>query len=107
MADHHIIQAFGGRAVDETGKKVTFNSPETVAGVQWLADVYTKPEYKKALPPGVESWTDTSNNEAYLAGKLGHHHKCAVCIRQGQKGQKPGLRKHRLAALPDHQRWQA
>jgi multiple sugar transport system substrate-binding protein len=65
------IQAFGGRSVDETGNKVTFNSPETVAGVQWLADIYTKEEYKKILPPGVESWTDTSNNEAYLAGKLG------------------------------------
>jgi multiple sugar transport system substrate-binding protein len=66
-----VIQAFGGRAVDETGKKVTFNSPQTVEGVQWLADIYTKPEFKNALPPGVESWTDTSNNEAYLAGNLG------------------------------------
>jgi multiple sugar transport system substrate-binding protein len=65
-----VFQAFGGRAVDETGKKVTFNSPETVAGIQWLADIYTKEEYKKILPPGVESWTDTSNNEAYLAGKI-------------------------------------
>jgi multiple sugar transport system substrate-binding protein len=65
------FQAFGGTAVDETGNKVTFNSPETVAGIQWLADVYTKPENKKVLPPGVESWTDPSNNEAYLAGKIG------------------------------------
>ncbi len=65
-----VFQAFGGRAVDETGKKVTFNSPETVAGIQWLADIYTKPEYKKVLPAGVESWTDPSNNEAYLAGKI-------------------------------------
>jgi multiple sugar transport system substrate-binding protein len=65
-----IVQAFGGRSVDETGKKITFNSPETVAGVQWLADIYSKPEYKNALPPGVESWTDSSNNEAYLAGNL-------------------------------------
>jgi multiple sugar transport system substrate-binding protein len=65
------FQAFGGRAVDDTGNKVTFNSPETVAGIRWLADIYMKPENKKALPPGVESWTDPSNNEAYLAGKIG------------------------------------
>ncbi len=63
------FQAFGGRAVDETGTKITFNSPETVAGVEWLASVYTDAKYKSALPPGVESWTDPSNNEAYLAGK--------------------------------------
>jgi multiple sugar transport system substrate-binding protein len=65
-----VFQAFGGRAVDETGKKVTFNSPETVAGIQWLADIYSKPDFKKVLPAGVESWTDPTNNEAYLAGKV-------------------------------------
>ena len=67
----NAFQGFGGRAVDETGQKVTFNSPETVAGIQWLADIYSKPENKVALPPGVESWTDTSNNEAFLAGQIG------------------------------------
>ena len=64
------IQSFGGRVVDETGQKVTFNSPETVKAVQWLAETYTSDKYKPMLPPGVESWTDTSNNEAYLAGKV-------------------------------------
>lgn len=66
-----VFQAFGGRAVDETGTKVTFNSPETVAGIQWLADIYMKPENKDILPPGVESWTDSNNNEAFLAGQIG------------------------------------
>ncbi len=65
------FQAFGGRAVDETGKKIAFNSPQTVEGVKFLANVYTDAKYKPMLPPGVESWTDTSNNEAYLAGKIG------------------------------------
>jgi multiple sugar transport system substrate-binding protein len=64
------FQAFGGRAVDETGTKITFNSPETVEGVKWLAAIYMDPKYKDILPPGVESWTDPSNNEAYLAGKI-------------------------------------
>ena len=26
------------------------------------------------LPPGVESWNDVGNNEAYLAGKIGYTH---------------------------------
>jgi multiple sugar transport system substrate-binding protein len=65
------IQAFGGHVVDETGQKITFNSPETIKAVQWLAEIYTSDKYKPMLPPGVESWTDTNNNEAYLAGKIG------------------------------------
>lgn len=65
-----VIQAFGGAITDKSGKKVTWNSPETVAGVKWLAETYTSDKYKKMLPPGIESWTDTSNNESYLAGKI-------------------------------------
>ncbi len=65
-----VIQGFGGSFTDETGLKVTFNSPETVAAVQWLADIYTSDKYKPMLPPGVMSWTDTGNNEAYLAGTI-------------------------------------
>lgn len=64
------FQAFGGRAVDASGKKITFNSKETVDGVKWLAAIYSDKKYKDILPPGVESWTDPSNNEAYLAGKI-------------------------------------
>jgi multiple sugar transport system substrate-binding protein len=29
-------------------------------------------KYAAMLPPGVESWGDTSNNEAWLAGKIGY-----------------------------------
>ena len=65
-----VIQAYGGSFTDETGLKVTFNSPETIAGVAWLADIYTNPKYADMLPPGVLSWTDVGNNEAYLAGTV-------------------------------------
>ena len=65
-----VIQAFGGRFVDETGEKVTFKSPETVAAVAWLQETYTSDKYKPMLPPGIESWTDTSNNENFLSGKI-------------------------------------
>jgi multiple sugar transport system substrate-binding protein len=65
-----VIQGFGGSFTDETGLVVTFNSPETVAAVEWLAEIYTSDKYAPMLPPGVEAWTDVGNNEAYLAGTI-------------------------------------
>ena len=66
-----VINAYGGAVTSDDGKKVVFNSPETLAGVQFLADIFTNPKYKPMLPPGINSWTDTSNNEAWLAGTIG------------------------------------
>jgi len=66
-----ILWAYGGAINSNDGQKVTFNSPETVAAIQFLADIHTNPKYKNMLPPGVEGWTDPSNNEAWLAGTLG------------------------------------
>jgi multiple sugar transport system substrate-binding protein len=85
----HCIQSFGGRFVDETGERVTFNSPETIAGVQWLADTYTLPEFAPMLPPGVASWTDTSNNEAYLAGTLGFTQNAFSVYAQAKRDNNP------------------
>lgn len=65
-----VIHSWGGSFTDETGLRVTFNSPETVAAVEWLVETYTSERFSPMLPPGVESWTDTSNNEAYLAGTI-------------------------------------
>ena len=65
-----VIQAYGGSITDESGQVVVFDSPETVAAVQWLEETYTSEKYRPMLPPGIESWTDVSNNEAYLAGTV-------------------------------------
>lgn len=65
-----VIQAFGGSITDAAGHKVIFNSPQTVEAVTWLQETYTSDTYAPMLPPGVESWIDTSNNETYLAGKV-------------------------------------
>jgi multiple sugar transport system substrate-binding protein len=65
-----VIQSYGGAFTDETGLVVNFNTPETIAAVEWLKETYTSEKYAPMLPPGVESWTDTSNNEAYLAGTI-------------------------------------
>ncbi len=68
-----VILAFGGHYTDETGMIVQFNSPETVAAYEWLAETYDRNgKYAAMLPPGVESWNDTGNNEAWLAGSIGY-----------------------------------
>jgi multiple sugar transport system substrate-binding protein len=67
-----VVQAHGGHFTDETGQIVTWDSPETVAAYEWLRETYDRNgKYAAALPPGVESWTDTSNNEAWLAQQIG------------------------------------
>lgn len=66
-----VVNAWGGSVISDDGQKVVFNSPETVAGITWLADIYTNAKWKNMLPPGVLSWTDPSNNEAWLAGTVG------------------------------------
>ena len=41
-----------------------------MAAFEWLKETYDRNgKYAAMLPPGVESWTDTSNNEAFLAGR--------------------------------------
>ena len=62
---------FGSRLTDESGQVVRLDSPETVRAVTWLTSIYTDPKYRPMLPPGVNSWTDPSNNEAWLAGQIG------------------------------------
>jgi multiple sugar transport system substrate-binding protein len=67
-----LINAYGGSIISDDGKKVMFDSPETVRAVTFLGDIYTNAKYKPMLPPGVAAWTDTSNNENWLAGILGY-----------------------------------
>jgi len=67
-----VINDFGGHYTDPTGQIVTFNSPETVAAVKWIAETYDRNgKYAAMLPPGVEAWGDSNNNEAYVAGSVG------------------------------------
>lgn len=63
-----VMNAYGASVVADDGRKVIFNSPETIEAITFLSDIYTNSKYKKMLPPGVMSWTDPSNNEAWLAG---------------------------------------
>jgi multiple sugar transport system substrate-binding protein len=85
-----LIQNFGGHFTDESGMKVTFNSPETVAAAEWIKETYDRNgKYAAMLPPGIESWNDTGNNEAYLAGKIGYTHNAFSIYAQSKRDNNP------------------
>jgi len=67
----HVVHSYGGSIQDKTGTKVVWNSPETVAGITFLADIYTNAKYKNMLPTGYESWDGSGNNNAWLNGTVG------------------------------------
>ena len=85
----NLINSFGGSYTDETGLKVTFNSPETLEAVEWLTETYTNEMYAPMLPPGVLSWTDISNNEAFLAGAIGYTHNALSIYAQSKRDESP------------------
>lgn len=85
-----LIQSFGGHFTDETGQIVQFNSPETVAAYEWLAETYDRAgKYAAALPPGVESWNDTGNNEAFLAGSIAYTHNAFSVYANAKRNNNP------------------
>ncbi|MGN6674398.1 MAG: ABC transporter substrate-binding protein [Thermomicrobiales bacterium] len=65
-----VLMRYGSQLQDKAGQVVTLNSKETIAGLQFLKETYSDSKWAKMLPPGVNSWTDTSNNEAFLAGQI-------------------------------------
>jgi multiple sugar transport system substrate-binding protein len=67
---NRIKTGWGAAWQDETGQFVTTNSPEMIEAMNFIKETYTDPKWEAMLPPGVLSWNDTSNNEAYLGGKL-------------------------------------
>lgn len=58
---HWLLWSHGGKMVDEGGK-VTINSPETLASINYAKELYA------TFIPGTESWQDVNNNRAFLAG---------------------------------------
>ncbi len=85
-----VVQAFGGHFTDETGQIVTFDSPETVAAFEFLRETYDRNgKYAAMLPPGIESWNDTGNNEAYLAGQIGFTQNAFSIYAQAKRDNNP------------------
>jgi multiple sugar transport system substrate-binding protein len=65
----NILWNYGGGVWDKDGKPAlaTSNGKANLAALQFSVDTITK---HKIQPPGVMGWTDVSNNEAYMAGKI-------------------------------------
>jgi multiple sugar transport system substrate-binding protein len=85
----NVIQNWGGHYTDADLTQLTFNSPETVAAVEWLTEIYAADKWAPMLPPGIMSWTDSSNNEAYLAGNVAYTHNAASVYAQAKADGNP------------------
>jgi multiple sugar transport system substrate-binding protein len=70
----NAVMFSGGQLVDETGQVVVLNKEpfrqHAITGLTWLKEIYSGAKWAPMVPPGIHSWTDPSNNEAYLAGKV-------------------------------------
>ncbi|HYB41420.1 MAG TPA: extracellular solute-binding protein [Candidatus Methylomirabilis sp.] len=65
----NILWDYGGGSWDKEGKPALGTSfkEQNLKALQFAVDTIQK---HKIQPPGVMGWTDVSNNEAYMAGKL-------------------------------------
>lgn len=65
----NLLWDYGGGAWDRDGRPAlaTANFKANLAALQFAVDTIRK---YRIQPPGVMGWTDVSNNEAYMAGKL-------------------------------------
>ncbi len=65
----NILWDYGGGAWDKDGKPALATTflKQNLEALQFSVDTIQK---HKIQPPGVMSWNDASNNEAYMAGKL-------------------------------------
>ena len=59
-----LVWSFGGYLVDEN-QKVTINSKETLEALKYGKTLY------ETFIPGTNSWNDTGNNKALIAGEIG------------------------------------
>jgi multiple sugar transport system substrate-binding protein len=60
-----VLQSFGGRVADDTGKKCTIKSDATRNYLQWISTAY-----KQGLfPPGVTTWDGAGDNNSYQSGQ--------------------------------------
>ena len=66
---NNILLDYGGGVWDKDGKPALGTSflKQNLAALQFAVDTIQK---HKIQPPGVMSWTDVHNNEAFIAGKL-------------------------------------
>jgi multiple sugar transport system substrate-binding protein len=91
-----MVWDWGGSVQDASGKKVVLNSPEVLAALKWAQSFYKQP----FTPPGVQAWTDPSNNEAFLAGKIAMTGNAASIYWQAESSKNPYFGDTGMALVP-------
>jgi len=61
-----VMWCYGGKVMAEDGKTVVFDSPETRAAYQFVADMFLK---DRTIPRSALTWDDAGNNVAYQTGR--------------------------------------
>lgn len=78
-----LIASFGGAIQDES-ENVIFDSPETVAAVEYMVELY-----KSTMTPAVFSWNAASNNQEYIADNASYIQNSLSFYRSAQEIGKP------------------
>lgn len=60
-----LILSHGGKVLSDDGSKVVFNSPETVAALKYVINLYND----GLMDPTTPGWNDGTNNQALLSGR--------------------------------------
>jgi ABC-type glycerol-3-phosphate transport system substrate-binding protein len=81
MAAQTLIWAYGGAVQDES-ENVTINSPETVAAVNYMKELF-----QQAMTQEVFGWNAASNNQLLVAGKASYILNSISAYRTAQKDQ--------------------
>lgn len=91
---HWLFWGFGGRQVNPDSTPA-INSPATLACLDYVKQLY------ETMIPGVASWGDPSNNQAFLAGQIGLTMN-GISIWYVAKDQYPAIYPHTYHAIPPY-----
>ena len=81
MAAQTLMWAYGA-AIQDENENVTINSPETVAAVEYMKELYLT-----AMTPEVFGWDAASNNQLLVAGRASYILNSISAYRTAQKDQ--------------------
>jgi multiple sugar transport system substrate-binding protein len=62
----NLIWSFGGKVMEEDGRTIALNSPETRAAYRFIADMFLT---DRTIPRAALTWDDAGNNVAYQTGR--------------------------------------
>lgn len=63
---YSVILSNGAQVLSDDGKRIVFNSPETVKSLKYVVDLYRD----GLVDPTVPGWDDSTNNQAMLSGRI-------------------------------------